>query len=115
MISAFLLTVMTSTIPMTVNAPAQGFEPSRSAALQQAASIRSNLRLSDIVLAQANIAGGAKAAEPTICRRIPVTGSLARKIKRCMSRADWAAEERAARDAANRATINGRCSEHGCN
>jgi TonB family protein len=68
----------------------------------------------EVKLAQAKASGAGRSTDSLICRRTAVTGSIAKKIKRCMSRSEWSAEERAAQGATNRAISSNRCNEHGC-
>jgi len=64
-------------------------------------------------LAQADLTQ-AKATEPLICKRTSMPGSIIKKIKRCMTKSEWAAQDRIVREEVRRAMDGNTCSDHGC-
>lgn len=53
-------------------------------------------------------------ADPMVCQQSDVTGSLARKVKRCMRKSEWAMQERIAKEAYYQKIQSNRCNPHGC-
>jgi predicted secreted protein len=76
-----------------------------------------SLPASAAVPAPAKPAAPAGRADPNqiICRREQVTGSLVQTRKICLTRADWAARSRNAREASEQAQQQGRISSCGSN
>ncbi len=58
-------------------------------------------------------AGPAK-TDPLICKRTQAPGSLVIKVRRCMTKSEWALQERLVQDDIARSRDRVMCSDHGC-
>ena len=93
-------------------------EPARDAEGRRVSSIRSGyidwkLPANGVRLAQAG-AAVPTASDPLVCKRSAVPGSIVKKIKRCMTKSEWAINDRLVREEVRRAMDGNTCSDHGC-
>ena len=65
-------------------------------------------------LTQASVPGLQTAGDPLVCKRSSVPGSIIKRIKRCMTKSEWAAQDRLVQDEIHRAQTGNTCSDHGC-
>lgn len=97
-------------------------EPARDAEGRRVSSIRSGyvdwkLPAAGVRLAQAQAQTSSvvpTAADPLVCKRSPVSGSIIKKVKRCMTRSEWKIQDRLVQDEIYRAQTSNTCSDHGC-
>lgn len=52
--------------------------------------------------------------DPLICKRTTVPGSIIKRVKRCMTKNEWATQDRIVREETRRAMDGNTCSDHGC-
>lgn len=94
-------------------------EPARDAQGRQVRTTRTGyidwkLPSDGVRMAQASAAGGKSSTDPLICKRTSVPGSIIKKIKRCMTKNEWAIQDRLVREEVRRAMDGNTCSDHGC-
>jgi TonB family protein len=94
-------------------------EPARDAEGRRVRTVRTGyvdwkLPPNGVRMAQASAAGGKSSADPLICKRTSVPGSIIKKIKRCMTKSEWAIQDRIVREEVRRAMDGNTCSDHGC-
>ena len=94
-------------------------EPPRDAQGRRVGTVRSGyidwkLPANGIAMAQANVTGRQSAVDPLVCKRSTVPGSVIKRIKRCMTKTEWAIQDRIVREEVRRAMDGNTCSDHGC-
>ena len=67
-----------------------------------------------VKMAQAGASNGTSAADPLVCRRSTVPGSIIKKVKRCMTKSEWKIQDRLVQNEIQRAQTASTCSDHGC-
>lgn len=93
-------------------------EPARDAEGRRVPSVRVGyidwkLPANAVRLAQAG-PSVATANDPLVCKRTSAPGSIVKKIKRCMTKSEWKANDRIVQDEIHRAQTGNTCSDHGC-
>jgi len=94
-------------------------EPARDAEGRRVSVVRTGyidwkLPSNTVKIAQASAPGRRTSTDPLVCKRTSVPGSIIKKIKRCMTKSEWAAQERIVQDELHRAQTGNTCSDHGC-
>ena len=94
-------------------------EPARDTEGRRVSAVRTGyidwkLPSNSVKIAQAGAPGRKSSADPLICKRTSVPGSIIKKIKRCMTKTEWAIQDRIVREEVRRAMDGNTCSDHGC-
>jgi TonB family protein len=94
-------------------------EPARDSDGRRVSAVRTGyidwkLPSNSVKIAQAGAPGRKSSADPLVCKRSSVPGSIIKRIKRCMTKSEWAAQERLVQDEIQRALRANTCSDHGC-
>ena len=94
-------------------------EPPRDAEGRRVSTVRTGyidwtLPANAVKLADAGSVRPRSATDPLICKRTTKPGSIVKRIKRCMSKSEWAIHERLTREEVRRAMDTNICSDHGC-